>query len=553
VLRSLACLVSLLLGPAVMGASRREGRPNIVYILADDLGYGDVQCLNPAGKIATPNLDRLAAAGMVFTDAHSGSAVCTPTRYSILTGRYSWRSRLQSGVLGGCSPRLIEAGRLTVAELLRRAGYRTTAIGKWHLGMDWALKPGKPRFTDAIEKGADGWNVDFTRPIAGGPTAVGFDEYFGISGSLDMVPYTFIEDDRVAAIPTVDKEFLMMHGRPGKATRKGPAAADFEAGDVLPALAERAVSTIRRRADDAKAGRPFFLYLALAAPHTPIAPLKPWLGKSGLNPYADFVMQVDAAVGEVLGALDREGLAGDTLVVFTSDNGCSPEAKFDELRARGHDPSCGVRGHKADIFEGGHRVPFVARWPGVVAPHARSDQLIGLMDFMATCAEILGERLPDDAGEDSVSILPALQGKDRGPLRESLVHHSINGSFAIRQGDWKLALCADSGGWSAPRPGTEDAQGLPPVQLYNLATDPVERHNIQDQHPDVVVRLTGLLEKIVADGRSTPGRKQENDGKIVLRKPTKPAREAGAEAGSRRPDPSLAPPHPGRTPSVHKF
>jgi arylsulfatase A len=461
---------------------------------------------------------------MVFTDAHSGSAVCSPTRYGVLTGRYAWRSRLQEGVLGGCSPRLIEPGRLTVAELVRRAGYRTTAIGKWHLGMDWVLHPGKPRFGDDIEKGADGWNVDFTQPIANGPNAVGFDEYFGISASLDMVPYTFIENDRVAAVPTVDKEFLMMHGREGKATRKGPAAAKFEAVDVLPALTSRAVATIRRCADDAMAGRPFFLYLALAAPHTPIEPTASWLGRSGLNPYGDFVMQVDAAVGEVLDALEERGMAGETLVIFTSDNGCSPEAKFDELRARGHDPSAGFRGTKADIFEGGHRVPFLVRWPGVVAPGRRSNQLIGLMDLMATCAELVGLRLPDDAGEDSVSFLPALQGRDRGPLREALVHHSVNGSFAIRQGDWKLAFCGDSGGWSAPRPGTKDAEGLPPLQLYNLATDPAERHNVQDQHPDVVARLTSLMEKYVADGRSTPGPTRKNDGKIVLRKPVKAAR-----------------------------
>ncbi len=523
VLRPLACLAILVLIPLAMGASRREGRPNIVYILADDLGSGDVRCLNPSGKIATPNLDRLAAAGMAFTDAHSGSAVCTPTRYGILTGRYAWRTRLQAGVLGGCSPRLIEPGRLTVAELLRRAGYRTTAIGKWHLGMDWALKPDKPRFTDAIEEGADGWNVDFTRPIAGGPNAIGFDEYFGISASLDMVPYTFIADDRVTAIPTVDKQFPMMRGRDGGSTRRGPAAADFEARDVLPALTRRAVATIRRHADAARTGRPLFLYLALSAPHTPIDPEGPWQGKSGLNPYADFVMQVDAAVGEVLDALDERGLTDQTLVIFTSDNGCSPEAKFPELLARGHDPSLGFRGHKADIFEGGHRVPFLVRWPGVVAPGRRSDQLICLTDLMATCAEILGERLPDAAGEDSVSILPALEGRDRRPLREAVVHHSINGSFAIRQGDWKLALCPDSGGWSAPRPGTKAAVDLPPIQLYNLASDPAERHNVQDQHPDVVARLTRLLERYVDEGRSTPGPPRKNDGPVVLRKSVKPA------------------------------
>ena len=235
-------------------------------------------------------------------------------------------------------------------------------------------------------------------------------------------------------------------------------------------------------------------------------------------------MQVDAAVGAVLDALDERGLTGQTLVILTSDNGCSPEAKFDELLAHGHDPSRGFRGYKADIFEGGHRVPFLVRWPGVVEPGRHSDQLICLMDLMATCAEVLGQRLPDDAGEDSVSFLPALRGQDRGPMREAVVHHSINGSFAIRQGDWKLALCPDSGGWSAPRPGTRAAAGLPPIQLYNLASDPGERHNVQDQNPEVVARLTRLLERYVADGRSTPGQPRKNDGSVVLRKPVEPAR-----------------------------
>jgi arylsulfatase A-like enzyme len=521
--RSLAGLAILVAAPAAMGAGRNEARPNIVYILADDLGLGDVRCLNPSGKIATPNLDRLAAAGLVFTDAHSGSSVCTPTRYGILTGRYAWRSRLQVSVLGGCSPRLIEPGRLTVAELLRRAGYHTAAIGKWHLGMDWPLRRGRPPFTDDIEWGPEGWNIDFTRPIANGPNAVGFDEFFGISGTLDMVPYTFIENDRVAAIPAVNKSFPMMHGRPERETRRGPGAAGFKARDVLPALTRRAAAAIRRRADEAKAGRPFFLYLALTAPHTPIAPARSWLGRSGLNPYADFVMQVDAAVGEVLGALDAQGLTDQTLVIVTSDNGCSPEAMFGELLARGHDPSAGFRGCKADIFEGGHRVPFLVRWPGVVAPGRRSDQLICLTDLMATCAEIIGRRLPDDAGEDSVSLLPALQGRDRSPMREAVVHHSINGSFAIRQGDWKLALCGDSGGWSAPRPGARAAAGLPPIQLYNLAADPGEKANVQDRFPEIVARLTRLLEKYVAEGRSTPGRPQKNDGEIVLSQPEPPA------------------------------
>lgn len=490
--------------------------PNIVYILADDLGYGDVRCLNPQGKITTPHLDRLAAAGMIFTDAHSSSAVCTPTRYGLLTGRYNWRSRLKSGVMGGMSPPLIEPGRLTVPAFLQQQGYHTACIGKWHLGFEWSRRPDTAPFTDGIEKGADGWRVDFSKAIARGPNAYGFDYFFGLAASLDMVPYAFIENDRVTKVPTVDKAFPMMSGRTNGATRKGPAAADFEAIDVLPTLTRRAVAYINERAGDAKSGRPFFLYVPLNAPHTPIAPSKEWQGKSGLNPYADFVMETDARVGEVLDALDRSGVAGNTLVIFTSDNGCSPEAKFPELLSKGHNPSAQFRGTKADIFEGGHRVPFFVRWPVRVKPGTTSGQLICLNDLFATCADLLGAKLPDNAAEDSVSLLPALEGRATTPIREALVHHSINGAFAIRQGSWKLELCADSGGWSAPRPGSPAAKSLPAPQLYDLAADLAETNNVARAHPEVVARLTQLLEKYAADGRSTPGAAQPNTTPVVI-------------------------------------
>ena len=496
--------------------AEKKSPPNIVYILCDDLGYGDVRCLNPNGKIPTPNVDSLAASGMIFADAHSSSSVCSPTRYGILTGRYNWRSRLKSGVLGGMSPRLVEPGRLTVPAFLKQHGYHTAAIGKWHLGMDWTLKPDAEKFNDNIEKGADGWRVDFTKPIRNGPNSLGFDYFFGISASLDMVPYTFIENDRVTALPTIDKAFPMMLGRSGSMTRKGPAAADFEASGVLPTLTRKAVDYIGQRAPDAKTGKLFFLYLPLNAPHTPIAPTPEWQGKSGLNPYGDFVMQVDWAVGQLLAALDKHDLAGSTLVIFTSDNGCSPEAKFDELNAKGHNPSHHFRGTKADIFDGGHRIPFIVRWPGHVKPGAATDQLICLTDLFATCADILSAKLPDHAAEDSVSFFPALEGRDKGPLREAVVHHSVNGSFAIRQKNWKLELCPDSGGWSAPRPGSKAADDLPPVQLYDLANDIGEQKNVQAQHPELVERLTKLLEKYVADGRSTPGATQSNTGPVTI-------------------------------------
>jgi arylsulfatase A-like enzyme len=521
-LKGLALTAALsLAAPGPAAAARGPGRPNIVYVLCDDLGYGDVRCLNPQGKIATPNIDKLAAAGMIFTDAHSSSSVCSPTRYSILTGRYNWRSRLQSGVLGGMSPRLIEPGRLTVPAFLQQHGYHTACIGKWHLGLDWQLKPGAPRFNDQIEKGEDGWRVDFTKPFLNGPRGVGFDYFYGISASLDMAPYAFLEDDRVTEVPTTDKAFPLMPGKGETRTRRGPAASTFDAMRVLPELTQKAVDYIHRRAGDAQAGKPFFLYLALSAPHTPILPTPEWQGRSGLNPYADFVMQTDWTVGEILAALDRHGLAGNTLVIFTSDNGCSPEAKFPELAAKGHHPSSHFRGYKADVFEGGHRVPFIVRWPGRVRAGAQSDQLVCLTDLFATCAEILGARLPDHAAEDSVSFLPVLERRAGRPLRHDIVHHSINGSFAIREKRWKLALCPDSGGWSPPRLGTTEAAGLPPVQLYDLATDIGERQNVSDQHPEVGSRLTKLLEQYVAEGRSTPGTPQTNTIRVRIHRTAK--------------------------------
>jgi arylsulfatase A len=491
-------------------------RPNVIYILCDDLGYGDVACLNPASKIATPNFDRVAREGMIFTDAHSGSAVCTPTRYGVLTGRYAWRTRLKSGVLGGLSPRLIEDNRMTVASLFKAHGYHTAAIGKWHLGMDWAKKGTGDVATLNVESREQVFNVDYSAPIKRGVNSVGFDYYFGISASLDMVPYTYIENDRVTALPTEDRDYPMFLGRPEGRVRKGPAAPGFETENVLPDLTAKAVSYIGQRAADAKQGRPFFLYLPLNSPHTPVAPTKAWQGKSGVGPYGDFVMQTDASIGEVLKALDAQGLASNTLVIITSDNGCSPQAGFPDLAAKGHNPSHIFRGHKADIFEAGHRVPFLVRWPGRVAAGKSSAQTVCLTDFMRTAAEILEVKLADNVAEDSVSILPALLGRDRAPLREAIVHHSINGSFAIRQGKWKLAFCPGSGGWSSPRPGQQDTSKLPLIQLFDLEADVGETRNVQAENPEVVSRLTALMEKYARDGRSTAGATQPNNGDVDI-------------------------------------
>jgi arylsulfatase A len=494
-------------------ASRRQ--PNIVVILADDLGFGDVHFLNPEhGRLATPNIDRLASEGITFTDAHSGSAVCTPTRYGMITGRCAWRSPLQTGVLQPYDPPLISPDRMTLPSMLRSHGYSTACIGKWHLGWNWPREGGK---------------VVYDRAIAGGPTAMGFESYFG-TDVPNYPPYCFIENDRTVGMPSVPKP-RSMYGL------DGDMVPGWRLDGILPALTTRACHYIGR---SSARNKPFFLYLALTSPHTPLAVAEAWKGKSGLGLYGDWVMQTDWSVGQVLQAIDRHGKRSDTLVIFTSDNGCAPYIGVDyaeehdkmgrvkELEAKGHFPSAQFRGYKSDIWEGGHHIPFVARWPGVAKPGSRSDQVICLTDVMATCADLMGIRLPANAAEDSVSILPALRGASHKPLREAVVHHSINGRFAIRQGRWKLALCPGSGGWSEPTDTQAAAQKLPPVQLYDMHADPRERTNLQDRHPEEVRRLTRLIERYVENGRSTPGPSQRNDVSVDLWKKG----AAGARLGS---------------------
>ncbi len=503
-----AIIAALLVACASAAPQDQQRPPNILLILADDLGYGDVQCLNPQrGRIPTPNIDRLAAEGMIFTDAYSSSSVCTPTRYGLLTGRYCWRTRLQSGVLLGDGKPLIPPQRLTLPKLLAGHGYRTACVGKWHLGLEIPELPGGPPAGRS-----QAWRYDYSGRISGGPTALGFDWFFGISASLDMWPFAYIENDRFTAPLTVEKQWI----------RRGPAAADFEAVDVLPTLARKTVDFIAQTADQSAANRPpFFLYLSLTSPHTPIVPTEKWRGRSGLNEYGDFVMQTDAAVGEVLAALEKTGLKRDTLVVLTSDNGCSPAANVAQLEELGHYPSGPFRGYKADIWEGGLRVPFIVSWPARVQAGSRTGQLVCLNDLLATCAELLGERLPDDAGEDSFSFLHALLQREPSPdrpTRDAVVLHSVNGRFAIRQGKWVLALCAGSGGWSRPRDAEAAKQGLPPLQLYDLESDVAQQKNLAKEHPEVVARLRALLEKYVTDGRSTPGKPQRNDADVQLEK-----------------------------------
>ena len=483
--------------------------PNIVFILADDPGYGDVQSLNPASKIPTPNIDRLAAEGMTFTDAHSPSAVCTPTRYSILTGRYNWRSRLKRSVLFGLDTPLIPESRTTVPSLLKKQGYHTGIVGKWHLGLGWKKLPdGKARKAETGPTKGGGWDIDYGKPVTGGPNALGFQESFIIPASLDMFPYVYLRNGLSTQPATVTKAFH----------RAGPAGKDFEAVNCLRDFAREARKFIRTstpaKAKDAES-KPFFLYLPLTSPHTPIVPAPAWQGKSKLGTYGDFVMETDWVVGEVLAELDELDIADNTLVLFTTDNGCSPQAKIPELIAKGHKPNAHWRGHKADIFEGGHRVPFVVRWPAKVKPGTKNDSLVSTVDFFATAADISGAlaKIKPDTAEDSFSFLPVLEGKANASARPSLIHHSIAGSFAIRQGKWKLNLCPGSGGWSAPRPNVAlKDKKLPPVQLYDLDADPSETQNLLGKHPNQAEKLVAHLRELIANGRSTKGPKQSNEG-----------------------------------------
>jgi len=486
-------------------------KPNIVYILADDLGYGDVSCYNPDSKIQTPAIDRLAAGGRRFTDAHTPSAVCTPTRYGILTGRYCWRTRLKYRVLDGFDPPLIDEDQLTVPGLLKQQGYHTACVGKWHLGMQWTDKVGNPVPyipLDQRRRPRAGKEVDYTRPITGGPTARGFDWYFGISASLNMSPFCYIENDHPVILPTLESpayrdDFVVVD--------EGVRSPDFTISGVMPTLTSQAVQYIDRHALE-QPDQPFFLYMPLSAPHLPVVPNEEYHGKSGAGLYGDFVVEVDATVGAVMEALERTGVADNTLVIFTSDNGGlfhwwepqeTDDLKYYRVTKRaqyvkevGHQGNIHLRGTKADIWEGGHRVPFVARWPKQIPAGTTSDELIELTDLLATCAAILKTDLPEGAGEDSRNVLPAFLGqKTDQPLRDFAIHHSLWGHFAIRQGDWKMIPKRGSGGFTHKRQ-IDPAPDEPTGQLYHLKQDPSETKNLWDDHPEIVERMTRMLEQV---------------------------------------------------------
>ena len=475
-------------------------KPNIIFILADDMGYGDVSCLNPNGKIPTPNIDRIAKEGIKFTDAHSSSAICSPSRYSVLTGRYCWR-KMERGIVGVYGDPIIPPTRMTVANMLKAQGYDTACFGKWHLGMGWN-KTGETDGKLPI--------IDFEKPVTGGPMSNGFDEYFGVDVP-NWPPYCYLEGSRTIGIPYGTSPFGISNE---EISIQGPCVDGWKLENILPDITGRACEYIHRKT---KEDRPFFIYFPLTSPHTPLAVNDHWKGKSGLdNLYADFVMETDAMIGRVLAALDESGAAGNTLIMFASDNGCAPCVGIPELEAQGHFPSYIYRGRKFDAWDGGHRIPFVLRWPGTADAGREYPHLVSLADFFATAAEITGHETEDDAAEDSVSFLPIIKGREQ-PLREYLVSHSSNGRFAVRRGKWKLILCPGSGSGGAgdisPREAAERSEL--PFQLYDMETGPNERSNIYLQHPEIAAELRAELERIAGAGRSTPGKPQPNDLKSI--------------------------------------
>ncbi|MCP4311423.1 MAG: arylsulfatase [Bacteroidetes bacterium] len=456
-------------------------KPNIVFIMADDMGYGDVSSYNPESKIATPNMDALASQGMKFTNVHTPSSLCSPTRYGVLTGRYCWRTSLKRGVLVefyGDQP-LIEKERLTIATMLKREGYETACIGKWHVGLSWNTKDGSPASYE------DEANIDFTKPVIGGPLERGFDYFYGTAGcSTSDPPYCFIENDKSVSIPTemIPEEIDLM---PGVVT--GLMASDWSQEEVDIRLTDQAIGFIERHQAQ-RADEPFFLYFAPSSPHIPWLVPESMKGKSDEGPRGDLVALVDWCVGQITQTLEEYGLEENTLVIVTSDNG-------PRRGANGHKSAGDLRGYKAQIWEGGHRVPFIARWPGKIEPGTLSQEIFSLTDMMATFSALVHGDLPDGYAEDSYNVLPALLGQAMPEnSKRPRVFHSANGVFAIQQGEWKLIQGTKGAG--AGRDAADPDSLMSLGQLYNIDIDPFEQDDQWDLYPEIVVELNQTLELI---------------------------------------------------------
>jgi arylsulfatase A len=480
-----------------LAASAFAAKPNIVILYADDLGYGDLRCFNPDSKIPTPHLDKLAAEGMRFTDAHSSSGICTPSRYAMLTGRHHWREF--HGIDSGFDKPFIKPERLTLPEMLRESGYATACIGKWHLGWDWdsIRKPGSPPKSKSHE------DFDWTKPFRGGPLDQGFDHYFG-DNVINFPPYAWIEDDRFPVAPDITFTKTPQATKEGSwECRPGPGRSDWDFYKVLPTLTEKGVEYIRSRKGNEQ---PFLLYFPLPSPHAPIVPNDKFDGASKAGAFGDFVVETDDTCGQLLNALREAGLYENTIVIFSADNGAEQYA-YARDEKHGHWSTHPLRGLKRDIYEGGHRVPTIIKWPGLTKPGSVSGALISQIDFMATLASALGYELPDDSAEDSHDLLPLLKG-EKASVRTTHVHNTNPKGYAIRHGKWTL-IDAKTGYVSGVGKGWELRHGYKPddespVELYDMEKDIGQRNNLAAEHPEIVKEMQELLAKIKADGHSAP-------------------------------------------------
>ncbi|MDZ4851433.1 MAG: arylsulfatase [Pirellulaceae bacterium] len=468
-------------------------RPNIVILYADDMGFGDLGTQNPDSKIATPNLDRLAKEGTRFTDAHSSSGVCTPSRYAILHGRYHWRKF--HSIVNSFDQPILDDERLTIAETLKARGYRTACVGKWHLGWDWKSIQ-KAGIKSKAKQGLPPDAFDWSKPIAGGPLSHGFDYYFG-DDVPNFPPYAWFENDRIITEPTVLLETTAKTAEGSWEARPGPSVKDWDFWAVMPKLTEKVVDWIGKQSKD----EPFLVYFPFTSPHAPIVPTKEFEGRSQANGYGDFMVQTDDTVGRVLAALEKHGFSKNTLVIFTADNGPEKYA-YDRVKNYQHRSMGPLRGLKRDLWEGGHRVPFVVRWPGIVPAGRVSNELIGQIDIFATIAAIVGSETPTGSAEDSLNQLALFKGT--GPsARESIVHNTNANGYAIRHGDWVL-IANKTGGVSAVPEWFDEANGYSknslPGELYNLHDDLAQKYNLYSTHPDKVAELTALLSRIQTMG-----------------------------------------------------
>jgi arylsulfatase A len=501
-------LPALLLLPAVLSlcplsqaqtaAPTKPKHPNILLLYADDLGYGDLRSYNPASKIPTPHLDRLASQGARFTDAHSSSGICSPSRHALLTGRYHWRDF--HGIVDSFGPPAFQNGTPTLQEMLRQNGYHTACIGKWHLGWDWkAIR--KPNAKPRTSGKQTIWSpdaFDWSLPIPGGPLDQGFDHYFG-DDVINFPPYCWIEDRKVLQAPDtlMDTAAWKAIKEGNWECRPGPMATGWDPYHNLPETTRRGVEYIHaRKIHD----QPFFLYFAYPSPHAPIIPNDRFDGSSQAGPYGDFVHETDDSVGQLLRALEESGQAANTLVIFSADNGPEHYA-YPRDKTFQHSSNHPLRGLKRDLYEGGHRVPLIARWPGTIPAGQVIEALVGQIDLMATLAHIIGHELPENAAIDSINLTPLFQQSDAAP-RQTLIHNTHAGRYAIRQGDW-LLIDGKDGYHTARNDAWEARHGYPaddklPVELYDLKNDLAQKNNLAAQHPERVAKLQALLRQATA-------------------------------------------------------